>query len=57
MHVWLNGEFVDSAHASVSIFDAGFQHGVGLFETMCARHGRIFRAASHMHRIAESARE
>lgn len=57
MHVWLNGEFVDHDSASVPVFDAGFQHGVGLFETMSARNGRVFRAEAHMHRLIESARE
>ena len=32
--VWLNGEFVERDEARVSAFDAGLQHGVGLFETM-----------------------
>ena len=56
MHVWLNGEFVDHESASVPVFDAGFQHGVGLFETMSARNGRVFRAEAHMQRLIESAR-
>lgn len=57
MHVWLNGEFVDRDAAQISVFDAGFQHGIGLFETMQARHGRIFRAEAHLRRLANSARE
>jgi branched-chain amino acid aminotransferase len=43
--------------ATVSAFDAGFQHGVGLFETMAARHGRIFRGLEHMERMRTSAKE
>ena len=39
MDVWLNGAFVDRDAARVSAFDAGLQHGVGLFETMLARNG------------------
>jgi len=54
--VWLNGRFVGRDEAKVSIFDAGFQHGVGLFETMSARHGVVFRAEAHMRRLADSAR-
>jgi branched-subunit amino acid aminotransferase/4-amino-4-deoxychorismate lyase len=57
MHVWLNGTFVDRDEAVVSVFDAGFQHGVGLFETMLARNGRLFRPADHMERLAGSARD
>lgn len=34
--VFLQGEFLASKAARVSAFDAGFQHGVGLFETMTA---------------------
>lgn len=42
--VFLNGKFVtDLADARVSAFDAGFQHGVGLFETML---GGVKTAAS-----------
>src|SRR5690349_9450885 len=57
MFVWLNGQFVDRDDAMVSVFDAGFQHGVGLFETLLARNGAAFRAESHMRRLANSARE
>lgn len=55
MLVWLNGKFVDRDAAQVSIFDAGFQHAVGLFETMLARNGSVFRAEQHMRRLAASA--
>lgn len=57
MFVWLNGQFLDRDAAQVSVFDAGFQHGVGLFETMLARHGVVFRADAHMQRLANSAKE
>ena len=55
MKVWINGTFVNDGDARVGVFDAGFQHGVGLFETMIARNGTIFRATQHMERLAESA--
>lgn len=55
MDVWINGEFVEDAKASVSVFDAGLQHGVGLFETMAARHGAVFRLEAHIDRLAHSA--
>lgn len=57
MLVWLNGKFVERDAASVSIFDAGFQHSVGLFETMRARNGAAFRGEAHVQRLAASARE
>ncbi len=34
--VFLNGQFVHRDAAQISAFDAGFQHGVGLFETLIA---------------------
>lgn len=55
--VWLNGRFLSRDEAKVSAFDAGLQHGVGVFETMLAAQGRIFRIERHMARIDRSARE
>lgn len=57
LDAWLNGHFVAMDAARVSAFDAGFQHGVGLFETMLARNGRVFRLLEHMERLGASARE
>ena len=63
--VFLNGRFVGRDDASVSAFDAGLQHGVGLFETMSARLGpvtsggsprpSVFRLLEHMDRLIGSA--
>lgn len=55
--VWLNGEFLDPAQAKVSAFDAGFQHAVGLFETIHARNGRPAFLWRHLARLQNSARE
>ncbi|MDA0214212.1 MAG: aminotransferase class IV [Planctomycetota bacterium] len=57
MKVWLNGKFVPAQEAKVSLFDSGFQHGVGVFSSMCAKHGRVFRLMSHMERLKASAVE
>lgn len=54
--VWINGSFVERAAARVSAFDAGFQHGVGLFETMLFADGRIHRLDEHLQRLIESSR-
>jgi branched-chain amino acid aminotransferase len=54
--VWINGSFVKDTDSMVSIFDAGIQHGVGLFETIRAQNGVAFRAKQHMERLAESAK-
>lgn len=57
MKVWLNGQFVSRDEAKVSVFDAGFQHGVGLFETMLVSNSKAFRPERHMRRLADSARD
>lgn len=55
--VWLNGAFTSFGEARISAFDAGFQHGVGLFETIAARGGRPRMLEAHLDRLAVSARE
>ncbi|MHC4107409.1 MAG: aminotransferase class IV [Planctomycetota bacterium] len=57
MLVWLNGKYVEGDAATISVFDAGLLHGVGLFETMAARNGRVFRVEAHVQRLIDSARE
>ncbi len=53
--VYLNGEFVAETQAQVSVFDSGWLHGAGLFETMRAENGRVFRLESHIERLRRSA--
>ena len=66
--VFLNGRFVSQDEARVSAFDAGVQHGVGLFETMLGGTGGdsadgdgarawVFRLEEHLERLISSARE
>lgn len=59
--VFLNGQFLDKDAAKVSAFDAGFQHAVGLFETMSSRvedgRAEVFRLESHLNRLIASAAE
>jgi len=57
--VWINGQFVAPSEARVAVFDAGLQHGVGLFETMlaCGPEGRVFRIDRHLSRLERSAAE
>ncbi len=55
MQVWINGQFCDSDQAKVGFFDAGFQHGVGLFESMRAVDGVVFRPLAHLQRMHASA--
>lgn len=53
-YVWLNGQFVSLEDAKVSAFDAGLQHGVGVFETMLARGGRVLHLDRHLDRLDDS---
>ena len=55
MQIYLNGQFYPADQAQISVEDAGFQHAMGLFETMFAYHGRIFRLDAHLARMARSA--
>jgi len=53
--VWLNGELVPTAGAKVSVLDRGLLYGDGLFETMRAHAGRIFRLEQHINRLRQGA--
>ncbi len=57
MDIYLNGTFHAPDDAAIGVEDAGFQHGVGLFETFQAHHGRVFRLDQHLARLARSAAE
>jgi len=58
--VFLNGDFVSRDAAIVSAFDAGLQHGVGLFETMLASKNdegwNVIHSREHLDRLIVSAR-
>ena len=53
--VFWNHEFVPQDRARVSVMDAGFLHGVGLFETMRAQNRAVFRIDQHLARMKNSA--
>jgi branched-chain amino acid aminotransferase group I len=53
--VYLNGRLVPRTEAGLSPFDHGFLYGYGLFETMRAYNGHIFRLDSHLTRLRCSA--
>lgn len=57
MDVFLNGRFVSRQDARLSAFDTGVQHAIGLFETLLARNGEVFRPRYHVDRLIASARE
>lgn len=52
--VWLNGTFLDEADASVSVRDTGLLHAAGVFTTMRADRGRVFRLDQHLARLRAS---
>jgi branched-subunit amino acid aminotransferase/4-amino-4-deoxychorismate lyase len=56
MDVYLNGQMLPPEQAHLRADDAGLLHAVGLFETMAAAHGRVFRLQPHLDRLAESAK-
>jgi len=53
--VYLNGQLVPRSEARLSPLDHGFLYGYGLFETMRAYNGHIFRLDSHLTRLRCSA--
>ena len=53
--VYLNSRLVPQSEAKLSPFDHGFLYGYGLFETMRAYNGHIFRLDSHLGRLRCSA--
>jgi len=53
--IYLNGQLVPRFEAKLSPFDHGFLYGYGLFETMRAYNGHIFRLDSHLARLRCSA--
>jgi branched-chain amino acid aminotransferase len=53
--IYLNGQLISRFEAKLSPFDHGFLYGYGLFETMRAYDGHIFRLDSHLTRLRCSA--
>jgi branched-chain amino acid aminotransferase len=54
--VYVNGRFVPRHEAVVSVFDAGFGLGDGVWEGLRLVNGRIIRLQAHMDRLYEGAR-
>ncbi len=53
--IFLNGSFLPQERATIDVFDGGWLHGAGLFETMRAENGCVFRLESHLDRLRRSA--
>jgi len=52
--IYLNGQLIPRSKAKLSPFDHGFLYGYGLFETMRAYQGHIFRLDRHLARLRRS---
>jgi branched-chain amino acid aminotransferase group I len=53
--IYLNGHLLPRAQAMISPFDHGFLYGYGLYETMRAYSGRVFRLDRHLARLTRAA--
>jgi branched-chain amino acid aminotransferase len=53
--IWLNGRLVPRAEAMVSIFDAGFGLGDGVWEGIRLSHGRLVLVEEHLKRLYQGA--
>lgn len=56
MKVYLDGKFVESEEAKVSVFDHGLLYGDGVFEGIRLYGGNIFRLEEHLERLEYSAK-
>jgi branched-chain amino acid aminotransferase len=54
--VWVNGALVPKAEAVVSVFDAGFGFGDGVWEGLRLVRGRILQREAHLDRLFEGAK-
>jgi branched-subunit amino acid aminotransferase/4-amino-4-deoxychorismate lyase len=51
---WLNANFVDEDSPNISLRDTGLLHAAGVFTTMRANNGRVFRLPQHLQRLRAS---
>jgi branched-chain amino acid aminotransferase len=51
---WLNGNLVDEDSPNISLRDTGLLHAAGVFTTMRASAGRVFRLEAHLQRLRKS---
>lgn len=54
-YVYLNGEFVKSDSAMISVFDQGFLYGDGIFESFRSTGDRLYQFSQHYQRLLQSA--
>ncbi len=54
--IYINGKFFKQSQALISVNEGGFLFGEGIFETMRAYSGSVFRLTEHLERILGSCR-
>jgi len=54
--IYINGDFVPRSEARVSVYDHGFLYGDGVFESIKAYNGRVFKLKEHVDRLYDSAK-
>ncbi len=54
-YIHINGQLTPYDSAAIAPGDAGLLHGAGLFETMRAHNGKVFRLRQHLERLTRSA--
>ncbi|HEV2358982.1 MAG TPA: aminotransferase class IV [bacterium] len=54
--IYVNGRFFPRDQAAISVFDHGLLHGDGVFDTLMAWKGAIFKLDQHLDRLFRSAR-
>ena len=57
MIVYLNGQYVDHANATVSVDDRGFLFADGVYEVARVYEGRVFQMVPHLERMRHGLRE
>jgi branched-chain amino acid aminotransferase len=55
LKIYLDGNIVPASEAKVSVFDAGFQSGDGVWEGMRVYNGVVLRLETHLDRLRDSA--
>ena len=53
--VYVNGEYFGRKDAKISVFDHVILYGDGVYDTMCAWNGAVFKLHEHVDRLFESA--
>ncbi len=55
-YVYLNGKFIKSDTAKISVFDQGFLYGDGIFESFRSIGNRLYQFSHHYQRLLQSAK-